>query len=67
MIPDPNDLQYCIYDGATVFDGTHGLAIGATEQEAWARAISPAEDWNIERAKERGLSVRRCFIGVVNP
>lgn len=67
MIPDMQDMKYCILDESGLVDGAHGLAIGDTEQDAWERAIDLAQDWSILRAKQEGCRVRRCAIMVINP
>lgn len=69
MIPQEKDLKFCILNAdGSLMDGPNGLAIGETEQDAWERAIEPAEPWAIEKAKHGyGCKVRRCAIMVINP
>lgn len=67
MMPNESDMQYCIYHEGEIVDGAHGLAIGSTAAEAWARALDPCEPWTIERSKAAGCSVVRCAIMVINP
>lgn len=69
MLPSENELMYCIleHDGS-ILDGANGLAIGATERQAWERALDPCEDWSIEKYKRSyGGKVVRCAIMVINP
>lgn len=67
MLPDANDMMFCIMDDGAIVDGAHGLAIDETENAAWERAIEPCEEWSIRKAKSSGMSVRRCAIMVINP
>ena len=67
MLPNPEDMMFCILDDGAIVDGAHGLAIGTTEEGAWERAIEPCEEWSIREAKASGMSVRRCAIMVINP
>ncbi len=67
MIPNPDEMLFCILQDGAVMDGAHGLAIGTTEAEAWERAIDQCERWAIELAKDRGKTVARCAIMVLNP
>jgi hypothetical protein len=67
MLPPESELQFCIMNEGEIVDGANGLAIGATEQEAWERCLNPCEDWSIARAKEYGHVVRRCALMVINP
>lgn len=70
MLPSENELMYCIMEseGGQIVDGAFGLAIGATEREAWERALDPCEDWSIRKTKEGyGHYVRRCALMIINP
>lgn len=67
MIPHEDDLMFCIMRDGEIIDGGGGLAIGATEWDAWERAINPCEEWSIQRARDNGDKVVRCAIMVVNP
>ena len=66
MLPKPDDLMFCIMRDGEIIDGAHGLAIGNTEQEAWERALDPAQNWSIEHAKRTGSAVARCALMVIN-
>ena len=66
MLPGNDDLMFCIMMDGGIADGTRGLAIGLTEQDAWER-LNGGEDWAITRSKRYGAVVRRCAIQVINP
>ena len=67
MLPNESDMRYCIWNDGQIVNGAHGLAIGVTEDEAWARALDPCEPWVIDRAVQHGCVVLRCAILVINP
>lgn len=66
MLPSENDMMFCVIIDGAIADGTGGLAIGATEKDAWDR-LNGGENWAIERSLQSGAKVRRCAIQVINP
>jgi len=67
MLPSDDQLMFCIWRDGEIMDGGGGLAIGATEADAWERACGDPEEWLVKRYRDAGATVKRCAIMVVNP